>query len=57
MMGRSEWWWTLSVDRRTITWLISLSPGLMVATRVVYQARTDGARKDAVLLGNEHRPN
>ena len=36
MMGRSEWWWTLSVDRRTITWLISLSPGLMVATRVVY---------------------
>ena len=48
------------VDRRTITWVISLSPGLMVARPSFITARTDGRRKDAVLLllllRNEHCP-
>ena len=43
------------VDRRTITWVISLSPGLMVASASFITARTDGGRKgeDAVLMRNE----
>ena len=41
------------VDRRTITWVISLSPGLMVASASFITVRTDGGRKDAVLMRNE----